>query len=38
MITAESRDFSVATYSLASLTGTAFASNTLTGMAPGPLA
>jgi hypothetical protein len=33
MITAESRDFTVATYSVASLTGTARASSTFTGMA-----
>ena len=38
MITAESRDFSVATYSDASLTGTACACSTLTGIAPGPAA
>jgi hypothetical protein len=38
MITADSRDFSVATYSDASLTGTACACSTLTGIAPGPAA
>ena len=36
MITAESRDFSVATYSEVSCTGTALASITFTGMACGP--
>jgi hypothetical protein len=38
MMTAESRDFNVATYSEASFTGTARASITLTGMAGGPAA
>src|SRR5271166_2738551 len=36
MITAESRDFSIATYSLASLTGTVLASITFTGIAGNP--
>jgi hypothetical protein len=36
MITAESRDFSVATYSEVSCTGTALASITFTGIAGGP--
>src|ERR1700674_5770543 len=38
MMTAESRDFSVATYSVASLTGVACATSTFTGIAGGPLA
>jgi len=38
MITAESRDFNVATYSVASLIGVARASCTFTGIAFGPLA
>src|SRR5437879_7489427 len=38
MITAESRDFNVATYSVASFTGTAFASTTFTGIPGGALA
>jgi hypothetical protein len=38
MITAESRDFNVATYSVASLIGIARASSTFTGIALGPLA
>ena len=38
MTTAESRDLSVATYSVESLTGIARASCTFTGIAPGPAA
>jgi hypothetical protein len=38
MITAESRDFSVATYSVASSTGVACATSTFTGIAGGPCA